>query len=439
MDISNKVKPVLMRNFNKTNIECKGLEKVAYMSRKEIIQSIQKAEIFESGYYIESVAGKWEKFNSNTHSSKEKILVAALNNIDNSYITICLLERDPVSVFEGMAITGLANHISKGILYIPEEKSDLKKELEKALEKIDLNGFCIRITMGKVNVSELDENALVHHIETLASISAYFNLGADFVQTRIVAVTGAVKTPAIGEVNAKASVKEIIEHISGGIDENVKAIILGGKMGICIVYEEAAVLNFQGYGNSEIIVLKNGTCIVDFAKQGMDELYEKTCGKCTFCREGTYQLQQILSDASKGKGKADDIEHIEELTEQIPEETLCSFGKSGVNFLQTSMHLFRGEYESHIKRKKCLTGTCQVLVIFAIAGDKCDSCGECIDVCEYDAIEGEKGFIHMIDEFDCTKCGKCIDVCPNNAILRIPSNKTIGPDKLTRVGKWKKR
>lgn len=433
----NGFKPILMRNFDADNLECKGLVNTLNMTPQQIIESISKANLKESGVYLENISDKWERINAITN--EEKKLIAGFNNIDNSYVPICLLEKDSANVFGGMAIAGKASGISRGILYLPEGKEILKEKLEHQLKKLDLFGFVIKIMIGKINVSEVNENNLIHHIESLASISAYFELENEYVPSKIISVSGEVKKPGIGEVPSDNNIASIINNIADGINEEAETIVLGGETGKCIDISEAENNIFEGYGINEIIVLSKKQCIVDFAKQGITKMYERTCGKCTFCREGLYQLKQMLSDATDGKGKAEDVELIEEIANEISEETLCSLGQKSTEFVKTSAVAFKSSYESHIKRKKCPTDFCGGDQIIAIKGDLCNGCGECMDVCDCDAIEGKSGYIHMIDEFDCTKCGKCIDVCNISAIVKIAANKTVGPDKLTRVGRWKKR
>lgn len=435
----NNFKPILMRNFDISNLECKGLIKTLNMTSKEIIESIGKTKLIESGAYAENVADKWRKISEQTNNNEEKKLIAGFNNIDSSYVSICLLEKDPANVFGGMAIAGKATNISDGVLYLPEGKETLKEKLENQLKEIDLFGFNIEISIGRINVSEINENDLVHHIETLASVSAYFELGNDYVPSKIISVIGAVKKPGIGEVVSDSNITTIINNIADGINEEAETIVLGGETGKCISELDLESMIFEGFGVNEIVALDKKGCIVDFAKQGITKMYEKTCGKCTFCREGLYQLKQMLSDATDGKGKSDDVELIEEIANEISEETLCSLGQKSTEFVKTSMESFRSNYESHIKRKKCPTNFCGGEQIIAIKGDVCDGCGECMEVCDCDAIDGKNGYIHMIDEFDCSKCGKCIDVCPVSAIVKISGSKAIGPDKLTRVGRWKKR
>jgi NADH:ubiquinone oxidoreductase subunit F (NADH-binding)/NAD-dependent dihydropyrimidine dehydrogenase PreA subunit len=424
-----------MRNFDDTNFEYKGLNVAKSMSKLEAINLLKKTDLVESGYYYEKI---WEKYDA-IKDCKINNIVVGFNNNDDRFVQMCILEKDAFSIFEGMAIVGEILEVSKGTLYIPKEKDSIIETLERKLKEADLQGFKIEIIVGKIDSRELGEEILVHHVETAAAISAMFNLGEQFVQTKIIAVDGLVEKPDISEVTIDSNIKEIIDNIAGGTKGNIKAIVLGGKTGKCITEEDAETEKFLGFGVNEINVLSSESCIVDFAKQGIAKVYENTCGKCTFCREGAYQLSQILSDAVEGRGKSEDIELMEEIADEMAEETNCSFGLTASEFVRTSLKLFKSEYETHIKRKNCPTGYCKAFSIIAIKGDLCDSCGECMDVCEYDAIEGKKNYIHMIDEFECTKCGKCIEVCPNNAIVKIAANKSVGPNKLTPVGKWKKR
>lgn len=435
----NEFKPILMRNFDTNNLESEGLIKALNMTVEEIIDSVSKSQLKESGSYSENIADKWNKIKSSVENNEEKKLIVGFNNIDNSYVSMCLLEKDPANVFGGMAIAGRATDISKGVIYIPNGKEILKETLENQLKVIELFGFTIEISMGKIDVREIGENGLIHHIDTLASLAAYFELEDDYIPSKIISVTGSVKKQSIGEVPVDSSIVAIINDISDGFDGDIETIVLGGQTGRCITEAEAESYIFEGCGVNEIIVINKKECIVDFAKQGITKMYEGTCGKCTFCREGLYQLKQMLSDATEGKGKAEDIELIEEIANEVSEETLCSFGQKSTEFVKTSIVAFKSSYESHIKRKKCPMDFCGGSQNIAIKGDVCDGCGECMDVCNFNAIEGKGGYIHMIDEFDCTKCGKCIEVCPVSAIVKVSLNKTVGPDKLTRVGRWKKR
>lgn len=435
----NEFKPILMRNFDTDSLESKGLAKVINMTSQEIIERINKVQLKESGVYSENVADKWTRIKSIVNNNEEKKLVAGFNNIDNLYVSICLLEKDAANIFGGMAIAGRATDILNGVLYLPEGKEAIKEILENQLKEINLFGFTVEINMGKIDVREVGENDLIHHIDTLASIAAYFELEDGYIPSKIISVTGSVKKQGIGEVPANSNISTIINNISGGFEGEIQTIVLGGQIGKCITEAEVESYIFEGYGVNEIIVINKKECIVDFAKQGITKMYEGTCGKCTFCREGLYQLKQMISDATEGKGKTDDIELIEELANEVSEETLCSYGQKSTEFVKTSISAFKSNYESHIKRKRCPVNFCGNSQNIAIKGDVCDGCGECMDICEFDAIEGKSGYIYMIDEFDCTKCGKCIEVCPVSAILKISGDKSVGPEKLTRVGRWKKR
>lgn len=234
----NEFKPILMRNFNTNNLESEGLYKAMSLSAQEIIARIEKLQLKECGVYSESVADKWKKVIS-APNNEEKKLITGFNNIDNSYVSICLLENDPANVLGGMAIAGRAVDVLKGILYIPEEKANLKKVLENKIKEIELYGFEVEFAIGKIDVRQVEEYDLIHHVDTMASIAAYFDVEEEYIPSRIISVTGAVNKPGIGEVPGNTNVQAIVEEVSGGFADEIQAIVLGGQSGRCLAESEA--------------------------------------------------------------------------------------------------------------------------------------------------------------------------------------------------------
>ena len=78
----------------------------------------------------------------------------------------------------------------------------------------------------------------------------------------------------------------------------------------------------------------------------------------------------------------------------------------------TTIRYFNAEYEAHIKEKRCPALVCKNLLSYYIDPAKCAACTLCFRNCPVNAIEGERGKIHIIDQAKCTKCGTCFDVCP---------------------------
>jgi len=172
-------------------------------------------------------------------------------------------------------------------------------------------------------------------------------------------------------------------------------------------------------GSGGMIVMDEDNCMVDVARYFLSFLVEESCGKCTPCREGVYQLYKIVDGITKGKGKEGDIELLEELSETIKEASLCAFGKTAPNPVLSTIRYFRDEYEAHIIDKKCPAGVCTALFEYKIVEDKCTACGICKKNCPVNAIEGERKVIHKIVQDKCIKCGMCYDTCPFDAIIKV--------------------
>ena len=180
-------------------------------------------------------------------------------------------------------------------------------------------------------------------------------------------------------------------------------------------------------------------CMVDYLSKVLSTLQKESCGKCTLCRISLRQMTAILKDAMEGRGRTDDMSTIKLLCEGLRLGTDCTFGKKTADFIEEIIDKNYLELEEHITKKGCRTMVCQEYTTIHILGNLCKGCGNCIDVCEVDAIAGKSGYIHIIDNEDCTKCGKCLEVCPNEAIIRAGIDKPRCPERLIRVGRFRTR
>jgi NADH-quinone oxidoreductase subunit F len=228
---------------------------------------------------------------------------------------------------------------------------------------------------------------------------------------------------------------------AGGIkkDKIIKAILIGGMLGkwvkpenIKSVVAEKETLVFSG----GIEVFDQNICGADITRTIINNYRIISCGKCPLCREGTYQLFSAFNDITNGKGKMEMLMAIKEMTANIALGAFCQFGKNIAEFVNSAFDVFGSEIEDHIKRKKCPASICMAFINLVVLPDKCTGCGKCLDVCDDDAIEGKKGYIHMIREDDCIKCGKCMEVCDVKAIFTVSSVKPKLPKRLTRVGQF---
>jgi NADH-quinone oxidoreductase subunit F len=141
---------------------------------------------------------------------------------------------------------------------------------------------------------------------------------------------------------------------------NIKAVQFGGPTGsffpiddlnMPLDYEILKEKPFMGSGSIELI--DDTVCAVEMALKKISYLHEQSCGKCVFCREGTFQMSSILEDISKGNGEPQDMEMLNEIGEQMKTGCICDLGCGAAIPVLSSIEFFRHEYEDHIKEKRC--------------------------------------------------------------------------------------
>jgi NADH:ubiquinone oxidoreductase subunit F (NADH-binding) len=222
--------------------------------------------------------------------------------------------------------------------------------------------------------------------------------------------------------------RQIIFDIGGGIkdDRPFKAVQLGGPSGGCIPAEHLDTpvdydsLSKLGaiMGSGGMVVMDDSTCMVNIAAFFLNFTQNESCGKCTFCRIGTKRMLEILNRLQKGEGVPEDIDKLEELSEQIIASSLCGLGKTAPNPVLSTLRYFKDEYMAHINEKTCPAGVCRDLVSFRIDEVACTGCTACARKCPVNAISGEVKKPHRIDQDACISCGACYDVCKFDAVIR---------------------
>jgi len=127
-------------------------------------------------------------------------------------------------------------------------------------------------------------------------------------------------------------------------------------------------------------------------------------------------MLEIITDVTEGRGVPEQIELLEDLADTVKQTSLCALGKTAVNPVLSTLRYFREEYEAHIKGGKCPAGVCKALIEYSIDPEKCNGCGICKRECMYDAIDGRKKEVHVINNELCQKCGICRSECKFDAI-----------------------
>ena len=212
-----------------------------------------------------------------------------------------------------------------------------------------------------------------------------------------------------------------------GGGKKFKAVQTGGPSGgfipekhldLPIDFDELAKVGSM-MGSGGVIVMDEETCIVDVTRYYMDFLSKESCGKCVPCREGLRQILNILNRICSGLGKEKDFKDLEDLSWLLKEASLCALGTTAANPLVTSLTHFRGEYEAHIRERRCPAKVCRALVAYYIQPEKCQACMRCSESCPVGAITGDKDTVHVIDQEKCIRCGACYEECPFDAIEKL--------------------
>lgn len=344
-------------------------------------------------------------------------VVAALNNADTDHVLLEVLRNDPEKVFKGIDLAAEAVGGEDKLLYLPEGEDALAESLKSAAEQHNVS-----IALGIVNKRANAGKALIH-IVTAADLADAFE--GSYVPGVYVSVNGA----PVAKVAYGTKIAELVDLT------DAKALLLGYQM----VKPEAAELAVEeaGIDNGVVKVLTSHSCVVSETEKRVAASRAQSCGKCVFCREGLIQLQYMQKEITMGRGKPDYVDLTKEIGEAMCFSTPCTMGQSSAKIALTAMENFAGEYETHIKNKRCPSAACTALVNIYINPKRCLGCGTCVDKCPHGCIEGQAGYIHMLDDYDCTKCGACVEACPNGAIVLTTGRVPKVPFRMTKVGRFR--
>ena len=421
---------------------------------------------------------KWESCAKNPAINCEKFVVCNADEGDpGAFMDRSLLEGDPNSVLEAMAIAGYAVGANKGYIYIRAEYPLAIDRLKIAIsqaEEIGILGknilgtgfdFTIELKYGAGAFVCGEGTALIHsiegkrgeprmktfssskhglwnaptclnNVETFGNVPAIINKGADWFAsygtedskgTKVFALGGKVNNVGLVEVPMGTTLREIVYEIGGGIPNGreFKAVQTGGPSGGCISPKDLDTpIDYKSLsdigsmmGSGGMLVLDDTDCMVDIAKFFLDFSVDESCGKCTPCRIGTKRLYELLTKICEGKGCEEDLVDLKDLALTVKNTALCGLGKCAPNPVLSTMDCFYDEYIAHVRDHKCPAGKCSAMLDFVITDD-CIGCGLCKKNCPADAITGNKKEKHVIDTTKCLKCGTCIEKCKKGAIVK---------------------
>ena len=419
---------------------------------------------------------KWE-LTAKVQADQKYVICNADEGDPGAFMDRSILEGDPHTVIEAMAINGYCTGASKGLIYIRAEYplaiSRLRIALKQAREYgllgegifgTDFN-FDIELRYGAGAFVCGEETALIHsmegkrgeptfkppfpseegylgkpsnvnNVETYANVPVILNKGAYWFSsigtekskgTKVFALAGKINNVGLIEVPMGTTLREVIFEIGGGIKDGkeFKAVQTGGPSGGCLTarhldtpidYDNLIAAGSM-MGSGGMIVMDEDDCMVSIAQYYLDFTVEESCGKCSPCRIGNKRLYELLEKITKGEGTLEDLDKLKNLSQVIKDTSLCGLGQTSPNPVLSTIDNFLDEYLEHVVEKKCRAGVCKSMMRYIIEADACVGCTACARNCPVNAISGERKQAHLINQDICIKCGACMENCKFNAIF----------------------
>jgi len=457
----------------------KALGKVlTEMTPAEVIEVIKASGLRGRGGAGFPTGMKW-MFTANADGPNGKYVACNADEGDpGAFMDRSVLEGDPHSVIEAMAIAAYAVGADQGYIYIRAEYPIAVQRLQIAINQAKEYGllgknifgtgfdFELELRLGAgafvcgeetALMTSIEGNrgeprprppfpavkglwqkpTLLNNVETYANITQIILNGPEWFQTigtekskgtKVFALGGKIKNTGLVEIPMGTTLREIVEEIGGGIPngKKFKAAQTGGPSGGCIpaslidtpIDYDSLIAIGSMMGSGGLIVMDEDTCMVDIAKFFLEFTVDESCGKCTPCRVGTKRMLEILDKITQGQGTLEDIDKLEELAEAIKTTALCGLGQTAPNPVLSTLQYFRDEYIAHVKDKKCPAGVCKALLAYKIDAEKCKGCSICAKNCPVGAISGQIKNPFTIDATKCIKCGVCESKCPFHAISK---------------------
>lgn len=442
---------------------------------EEVIDVIKRSGLRGRGGGGFPTGKKWE-FAHKQQADMKYVVCNADEGDPGAFMDRSIMEGDPHSIVEAMAVCGYSIGSPKGLVYIRAEYPLAIQRLKIAIAQAREYGllgknifgtdfsFDIEIRYGAGAFVCGEETALIHsmegkrgeptlkppfpaeagylgkptnvnNVETLANIPIILTKGAEWFAsigterskgTKVFALAGKINNVGLIEVPMGTTLREVIYEIGGGIKggKKFKAVQTGGPSGGCLTEKHLDTpIDFDNLlaegsmmGSGGMIVMDEDDCMVSVSRFYLDFTVEESCGKCTPCRIGNKRLLELLNKITEGRGMMKDLDALSTLGKVIKDTALCGLGQTSPNPVLSTLNNFYDEYVEHVRDKTCRAKQCKSLLTYTINPELCIGCHLCFKHCPADAILGDVRKPHVINPDKCIKCGMCMARCKFKAI-----------------------
>ena len=449
---------------------------LASMSPADVVKVVRRSGLRGRGGGGFPTGIKWELC-LDAQADEKYVLCNAGEGDPGGFLSRCILEGDPYAILEAMTIGGYAIGARQGYIHVRADYSLAIQRVQTAIAEARRRGllgdgvlgsgfsFDISLKRGVGGFVSGEETALfqsvdgrrpmprprppfpaeaglygkptlVNSVETWANIPPIINNGADWFAgigtprskgTKVVGLAGKVSKPGLVEVPMGTTIRRVIEEAGGGVrgGKTLKAVHVGGPAGGCLPAGDLDVpLDYDALGQAGaalgtgvLVVMDEGTCMVDVARYFLEFAHEESCGKCAPCREGTQRMLEIATRITRGQGRPGDVQKLERLGETIRRSSLCGLGRSAPNPVLSTITRFPDEYHAHVVERRCPAHVCNGLLSYQILEERCLGCGICLRNCPVSAVVGEPGQPHRIKQDRCIRCGECARQCGFEAVV----------------------
>ena len=389
------------------------------MKPAEIIELVEKSGLKGRGGAGFPTGPKW-RYVAAAPGDKKYIVCNADESEPGTFKDRLILEGDPHSIIEAMAIAGFAVGADEGLIYIRGEYTLAQTRLLKAIQQAKEMGFLgenifnsgfnfdihihggagayicgeetalIESIEGKrgeprprppypTTVGLWGKPTVVNNVETLANIAPIILHGVDWFRsfgtpsspgTKVYTILGNVNVTGLIEVPMGITLREVISIYAKGMKDGktLKMAQTGGSSGSIIPADlQDTPMDYDSYskagvamGSGALLICNEDTCAVDLAKVLLNFFRFESCGKCNPCRIGNQRAYQILTNISEGLGTMKDMEDLEDISKWLYEMSNCGLGQTAGSPLRDILHHFYDEVEAHIKNKECPAGVCHM-------------------------------------------------------------------------------